>query len=267
MDIIVCVKEVTDPEAPSEDFKIDEEKNIIMASPKIQKVLNPYDEQAVEAALRIKDKQGANVTALSLGTELDRVVTKKPLFMGADQLILLEDDAFAEGDSASTTFALAAAIKKIGQFDLVFCGRQSADTNAGQVGLGIAERLGIPCVTVVRKIDIITGDMARVERVTSNGFEILEVPLPAVITVSNELGQARYPSIQNIRVANKTQPVIWKPSDIGVDAGKVGKNGNFLKLLKVFQPVFEGSCEVMGGETEEEMAENLAVVLRTLRIL
>jgi len=108
MNIIVCVKEIADPEAPSEEFRLD--KYRLVASPKVLKVLNPFDEQAVEAALRIKDKVGALVTALSLGKGLDRVVTKKPVFMGADELILLEDEAFADGDSVSTVNALAAAI-------------------------------------------------------------------------------------------------------------------------------------------------------------
>ena len=144
MNIIVCVKEIADPEAPSEDFRLDTDKNVLVASPKVLKVLNPFDEQAVEAALQIKDKVGAKVTALSLGKGLDRVVTKKPVFMGADELILLEDDTFAGGDSWSTAHALAAAIRKIGEYDLILCGRQAADWNAGQTGSGIAETPGPP---------------------------------------------------------------------------------------------------------------------------
>ncbi|MBP1611173.1 MAG: electron transfer flavoprotein beta subunit, partial [Acidobacteria bacterium] len=112
--------------------------------------------------------------------------------MGADELILLEDDAFAGGDSWSTAHALAAAIRKIGTYDLILCGRQAADWNAGQTGSGIAQLLNLPCVTVARKIEVTDGK-ALVERVTANGYETVEVTLPAVITVSNEIGQARYP--------------------------------------------------------------------------
>jgi electron transfer flavoprotein beta subunit len=266
MNIIVCVKAIADPEAPAESFRIDTNKNEMVASPKIPKVLNPFDEQAVEAALRIKDKMGAKVTALSVGKAMDRVAIKKPVFMGADELILLEDDVFAGGDSWSTAYALAAGIKKIGQYDIVFCGRQAADWNAGQVGIGIAELLGLPCVTVARKIEIMDGK-ARVERVTSNGYETVEVTLPAVITVSNELGQARYPAIQNIRIANKIQPVTWKPADVGLDPSGLGSNGRRLKVVKLFQPVNEGTCEIMEGETVEEMAENLALTLRRAKVL
>lgn len=266
MNIIVCVKEITDPEAPADSFTLDSVNNALVASRKVAKVLNPFDEQAVEAALRIKDAHGAKVTAISLGKGLDRVVTKKPVFMGADELILLEDEAFVGGDSWSTAYALTAAIKKIGAYDLILCGRQAGDSNAGQVGLGIAEFLGLPNVSVARKIDILEGK-ARVERVTCDGYETVEVRLPALITVSNELGQARYPAIQNIRIANKIQPTVWKPADLGLDPASLGRQGRRQKLLKLFQPVREGTCEMVGGDTLQEAAENLALTLRRAKIL
>ncbi len=266
MNIIVCIKQIADPEAPADSFKLDAENKIMACSPKVLKVVNPFDEQAIEAALRIKDKYGAKITAIALGNALDRVVVKKPLFMGADELILLEDPAFTNGDSWSIVNALAAAIRKIGNYDLILCGRQAADWNAGQTGLGIAENLGLPSVTVARKIEMADGK-AKVERVTADGYETVEVRLPAVITVSNEIGQARYPAIQNIRIANKIQPVIWKPADIGLDPSTVGSAGRRLKIIKLFQPVTEGTCEIMQGETPQEMAENLALTLRKEKIL
>jgi electron transfer flavoprotein beta subunit len=186
--------------------------------------------------------------------------------MGADELILLEDDLFAGGDSWSTAYALAAGIRKIGKYDLILCGRQAADWNAGQTGSGIAEFLGLPSITVARKIDILDGK-ARVERVTSTGYETVEVTLPAVVTVSNEIGQARYPAIQNIRIANKIQPVIWKPTDLDIEPSNVGGKGRRLKLTRLFQPVVEGKCEIMEGETVQEMAENLALTLRRAKIV
>jgi len=266
MNIIVCVKEVADPEAPSDSFRLDPDKNILVSSPKVLKVLNPFDEQAIEAALRIKDKLGAKIIVLSLGKKLDRVVVKKGLFMGADELILLEDEAFADGDSWSTAYALSAAIRKIGNYDLVLCGRQAADWNAGQIGSGIAELLNLPSITLARKIDILDG-RAKVERVTTNGYEVVDVILPALITVSNELGQARYPAIQNIRKADKIQPMIWKPADLGVEPSQIGSKGRRLKLLRLFQPVNEGQCKIIKGETPQEAAENLALTLRKEKIV
>jgi electron transfer flavoprotein beta subunit len=266
MNIIVCIKEIPDPEATIESFRIDAANKVLVASSKVLKVVNPFDEQAVEAALRIKDKNGAKVTVLSLGNNLDRVVVKKPLHMGADELILLEDDAYMGADSWSTAQALSAAIRKIGEYDLILCGRQAADSNAGQTGLGIAEFLGLPCVTVARKIDV-AGSRATVERVIANGYETVEVALPAVITVSNELGQARYPSIKNIAKSNAIKPAIWKPADLGLTPEECGAQARRLNARSLFLPVFEATCEIVGGDTIQEAAQNLAVRLREERIL
>jgi electron transfer flavoprotein beta subunit len=263
---VVCVKEIIDPELPLDNFEIDPIRNMVVSSAGIPQVLNPFDEQAVEAALRIKDIWGGKITILSLGNSLHREVVKKPLMMGADELILLEDNAFVDGDSWSTAHALAAAIKKIGDYDLIFCGREAADWDAGQVGLGIAEILGLPSVTIARKIEIIDGK-ARVERVTVDGYEVIEVVLPALITVSNELGQPRYAIVQRIIESSKKQPTIWKPNDIGIDAYKTGSKGRRLKLLKLFRPIREGKCEIIEGETLEEAVVNLAMRLRETKTL
>ncbi len=266
MNMIVCVKQVIDPEAPPASFKIDPSANKVVPPPGVPPVISPFDEQAVEAALRIKDAQGGKITILSLGANLLREVVKRPLAMGADELILLEDDAFTEGDSWATAYALAMAIKKMGEYDLIFCGRQAADWDGGQVGSGIAEILGLPSVTVVQKIDIVDG-RAKVERVTADGYEVIEVSLPALITVSNELGEPRYPKITGIMAAKKKEPIIWKPADIGLDASQIGAAGRRIKLLKLFQPVHEGKCDIIEGENPEEAGANLALKLREAKIL
>ncbi len=266
MNMIVCVKQVIDPEAPPASFKIDPSSNTVVPSSDIPPVISPFDENAVEAALRIKDAQGGKITIISLGINLLRDVIKKPLSMGADELILLEDEAFVEGDSWSTAHTLAMAIKKIGEYDLIFCGRQAADWDAGQVGSGIAEILGLPSVTLAQKIDITDGK-ARVERTTAEGYEVIEVSLPALITVSNELGEARYPTIRGIMAAKKKEPVIWKLADIGGEPSQVGAAGRRTKLLKLFQPVREGKCEIIEGESPEETGANLALKLREAKIL
>jgi len=267
MNIIVCVKQVPDPEAPPASFKVDTASNSVVLPPTVNPVISPFDEQAVEAALRLKDTKGAKVTVISLGEKLQRDVVKKPLSMGADDLVLLEDPAFAQGDSFSTAYALAMAIKKIGTYDIIFCGRQAADWDAGQVGTGIAEILGLPVVTVARKIEVVDGNRAKVERVTSDGYEVIETALPALITVSNELGEPRYPTIKGIMAAKKKEPVVWKPADLGIDPQKIGAAGRRTKMIKLFQPVKEGKCEIIGGETPEEAAVKLAVRLREAKVL
>jgi electron transfer flavoprotein beta subunit len=266
MNMIVCVKQVIDPEAPPASFKIDSSSNKVVPPAGMSPVISPFDENAVEAALKIKDARGGKITVVSMGANLLRDVVKKPLSMGADELILLEDEAFTDGDSWSTAYALAMAIKKIGEYDIIFCGRQAADWDAGQVGSGIAEILGLPCVTLAKKIDIADGK-ARIERVTDDGYEVVEVALPALITVSNELGEPRYATIKGIMAAKKKEPTVWKPADIGVEPSQIGADGRRSKLLKLFQPVREDKCEIVEGESPEEAAVNLAQKLRGAKIL
>jgi len=264
--MIVCIKQVIDPEAPPASFKIDSASNKVVPPQGVSPVIDPYAEYGVEAALKIKDALGGKITAISLGSNQLRDIVKKPLAMGADELVLLEDEAFDGGDSWSTAYALAMAIKKLGEYDIVFCGREASDWNAGQVGSGIAELLGLPSITLVKKIDVSDGK-ARVERVTDEGYEVIEVPLPVLITVSNEIGEPRYPTIKGIMAAKKKEPTIWKPADIGVEASQIGAAGSHTKLLKLFQPVREGKCEVIEGESPEEAAANLAQKLREAKIL
>jgi len=266
VDMIVCCKQVIDPEAPPATFKVDTATNKVVPPQGVPPVISPFDEQAVEAALKIKDAKGGKITAISLGVNLQRDVVKKPLSMGADELILLEDPAFTEGDSWSTAYALAMAIQKVGKFDIIFCGRQASDWDSGQVGSAIAEILGLPSVTVAKKVEAADGKV-KVERVTADGYEVVEVTLPALITVSNELGAARYPTIKGIMAAKRKEPTVWKPADIGVDPATIGAAGRRTKLVKLFQPVREGKCEVLTADTPEEAAVKLAQRLREVKAL
>lgn len=266
MNIIVCVKQVVDPEAPPASFKVDAASNSLLLPADIAQVLDPYSEYAVEAALRIKDIHCGQVTAISLGAGLLREVIKKPLSMGADELILLEDDSFADGDSWSTAYALSMAIKKTGNYDIILCGRQSADWDMGQVGSGIAEILGLPSITLARKIEVSNGK-ARVERVTNDGYEVIELALPALITVSNEIGEPRYPTIRGIMAAKKKEPTIWKPADIGLEPSQVGAADRRSQLVRLFQSVHDSKCEMIEGDTPEEAAINLAERLRQEKLL
>ena len=266
MELIVCAKQVPDPEAPPASFKVDAATNKVVPPPGVPPVVSTFDEIAVEAALRVKDAQGGKITVLSLGNNLVRDVVKKPLAMGADELVLLEDEAYEDGDSWSTANALATAIKKVGTYDIIFCGRQAADWDAGQVGIGIAELLGIPCVTLVKKVDVADGKV-KVERMVADGFEVVEVPTPCVLTVTNELGEPRYAPLKGIMKAAKIQPTIWKPADIGLDASQVGAQGRRVKLNKLYQPVKEAKCEIIEGENVADAAVNLAVRLREAKVL
>jgi len=264
VNMIVCCKQVPDPEAPPSVFKV--VNNKMTLPPDIKPVIGQYEEFALEAALRIKDAVGGKVTAVSLGNNFVRDVIKKALAVGADELILLEDEAFEGGDTWSTAKALAAAIKKIGTYDIIFCGRQSSDWGAGQVGLGIAEILGLPAVTLARKVEVSNGK-AKVERVIPDGYQIVEVTLPAVIIVTSGLGALRYATLKGIMAAAKKQPVVWKPADIGLEPSTIGAAGSLAKLGKLFQPVKESKCEIIEGQTAAEAGTRLAVRLREAKLL
>jgi electron transfer flavoprotein beta subunit len=266
MNMIVCCKQVLDPEAPPASFKVDTASNQVVPPPNVPPVINPFDENAVEAALRIKDQLGGKITVICLGNSLVRDVVKKPLSMGSDELILLEDEAFEGGDSWSTAHALAAAIKKIGEYDIIFCGRQASDWDAGQVGSGIAELLDIPSVTLAKKIEVMDGKV-KVERVIPDGYQVVEVSLPALITVSNELGERRYATLKGIMAAAKKQPTIWKPADIDVESAQTGSSGRNTKLIKLFQPVREGKCDIVEADSPVEAGAKLAEKLREAKLL
>lgn len=265
MNSIVCCKQVPDPEAPSEYFKIDSDRNQLIPSQALRQVINPFDENAVEAALRIKDQHGGKVTIVFMGDNFGRDVVKKPLSMGADELVLLEGEVYEGGDSWSTAYALTAAINKIGEYDLIFCGRQASDWDAGQVGSGIAEMLGIPSVTLAKKVEVLE-NKARVERVIEDGYQVVEVSIPALITVSNELGEPRFTTLKGIMESNKKQPTIWKPQDLGIDESRIGASGRLSNLVKLSKPARDVECEFIDADTIEEAGGKLAHRLKEMAL-
>jgi electron transfer flavoprotein beta subunit len=266
VNIIVCVKEIPDPETPASAFNIDPAAKRAIPAKDNPPVMSPFDENAVEAALRIKDATGATVQLLCMGAQSAEKVLKHGLAMGADEAFLLVDSAFDNPDSFSTAYALSQAIKQIGTYDLVLCGRQAGDFDAGQVGTGVAELLDLPSITPIQKIDIADGKVT-VQRVIPDGYEVVESPLPAVMTVSNELGEPRYATLKGIMAAGKNKVTVWSASDIGADASQVGAAGAKTNMLKLFIPVREAKCEIIEGENEEEAAINLALKLREAKLI
>lgn len=264
VNMIVCIKQVPDPEAPPAAFKV--VANKMTVTPDVKPVIGQYEEFALEAALKIKDKVGGKITALCLGNKFARDVVKKSLAVGADELILLEDQAFEEGDSWSTAYALAMAIKKIGKYDIIFCGRQDSDWGHMQVGLGLAEILGVPAVNLVRKVEVIDGKV-KVEKVIPDGYQVIEMGLPALVTVTSEAGALRYAALKGIMAAAKRQPIVWKPADIGLEPSQVGATGRRVKIAELSQPVKEAKCEIVGGETPAEAGAKLATRLREAKII
>jgi electron transfer flavoprotein beta subunit len=262
MKIVVCVKVVIDPEAPVSLFQIDTEAKKVIPPKGTPPVINPFDENALEAALKIKDCHGSSITVISMGKNIPRAIIRKTLAAGADKLILVEDNFLDDLDSYSTACILAETIKKLGDYDLIICGRQASDTDAGIVGSGIAEILGIPGITVARKVEINHGKL-RVERSVSDGYVIIDSPLPALITASNEIGELRSAPLPAIIAAQKKEITVWNTNDIGIELSQLKRSN----LLKLFQPIRKGKCEIIEGKTPEEAGANLAVKLREAKII
>ena len=262
LNIVVTVKQVLDPEAPPSMFKIDPDAKRVIHAAGVPPVINPYDENALEAALRIKDIHQSRITAISMGVRLARAVLRKCLAAGADELVILEDMAFDNLDGNTTAYILATAITKLGKYDLILNGRQAADTDAGQVGSGIAEVLGIPAVTIAQKVEVDNGKL-RVERVVSDGYQVVEAPLPALVTVSHELGQLRSVALRDLMAAQDKPVQVWGCQDIGITSPPMRRTS----IHDLYIPQRESRCEIVDGNNEEEAAANLALRLREARIL
>lgn len=261
--LLVTVKQVIDPETPLSAFSVE---NDLVVTPSSQSpVINGFDEQAIEASLRLKETlNDVHVTVISVGANFALDVIKKPLAMGADELILIQDPAFENNiDPTLTITALVAAIRKLGSVDLVLAGRQASDWDNGQVPLAVAESLGWPSATVAKSVTV-EGRTARVQRVLPDGHELVELDLPAVITVSNELGTPRYPNMRGIMSARRVQPVVWSAADIGIDVAGIQPAFDLIGLAK---PTKSMETEFIVGDDDADAGRKLALRLRESRIV
>ena len=267
MHIVVCVKQVPNPEAAFSMLKVDEEAKQVIPAAGLPLVMSPFDEQALEAALRVRDSgTQAKITAISAGPESARTVLKHALAMGADEAILLNDATLEDAAGEGVAYALACAIRALGDVDLVLTGRQTADWDSGIVGCALGELLDLPAITFARKVEI-HGDTVRVERVVSDGYEVLEATLPALVTVSNELGEARKPSLrETMRAARK--PLADTPSsDVGIDRAMLERYTSRRTRERLYVPVKTGACELIAGVDERAQAALLAQRLKDSRLI
>jgi electron transfer flavoprotein beta subunit len=267
MHIAVCIKYIPDPEAAFSMFTIDEKAKKVVPASGLKHVVSPFDEQAVEAALRIREQHaGARITVITLGGEVSRNALKHGLAMGADDGVLLADAAFDDGDSYTSAVTLSAAIRKLGTVDLVLTGRQAADGDVGVVGAGIAEMLDRPLLTFAMSAAV-ENNVVRVERVLDDGSEIVEADLPAVVTVSNEIGAPRAPSLRETMRAARKPVQVWKVADLGLDTGTVGVAGVRAVRERLFAPSKAVQCEFIEAATPEEQGVRLATRLREAKVL
>ncbi len=260
INIIVCAKQIPDPEAPLSDVRVDAENmEVIVDAPQ---VISPFDENALEAAVQLKEDLGGKITVLSLGRKVSDTVMRKSLAAGADKLILLQDDEFEKLDSLSTAAALAAAIKKIGAYDLVLTGRQAGDWDSGQVGLILGEILGLPSISLAREILVEEGRVV-VKKSLPDGYERVTAPLPALVTVSNEVGEPRYISrtkmLKMLRVSSSISS--WNRGEIDVPMEALQQ----MEISALSSPPDMGrDCRFMDGSLDDQAAK-LAEVFMSLK--
>ncbi len=247
MNIIVCVKQVPG----TTEVKINQETNTIIREG-VESIINPFDLYAIEEGLRIKDNLGGNVTVLSMGIPATAELLRDAIALGVDDAVLLSDKAFAGSDTLATAYALSMGIRKIGNFDLVICGKQATDGDTAQVGPELAEKLDIPHATYVRKIEEIREGYIRCQRMTDDGYEVIEMPLPAVITVVKEINEPRLPSLRGKMKARNAVIKVWTADDINADKSKCGLDGSPTKVIRTFVPKHDVKSEMIEGEPEEQ---------------
>ena len=255
MDIVVLLKQVPDPKGfvrIKKDGTIDREN--------AKSIINPYDKNALEAALEIKEKHRAKITVISMGPSKADDALREALAMGADEAILLSDRSLAGSDTLASSYALSMAVRKIGSYDLILCGMEASDGNTAQVGPEIAECLKIPQLTYIEKFDI-NGDFVEARRMLEGGYESLRVRLPALLTITNTANVPRDTRFSGIMEAVKKNVPTWSASYIEADLSKLGLAGSPTKIKKIERSVSKRNRCVLKGETAN-VVDNLLTKLR-----
>lgn len=259
MKIIVCVKQVPD----AKDVRLDPETNTL-AREGVQSIMNPYDQHAVEEAVRLKEKLGGDVTVLSMGPPQAVEVLKQAISCGADHAVLVSDRAFAGADTWATSYTLAKAVNKIGDFDLILCGKQAMDGDTAQVGPGLAIQLNIPFVTCVQKIRDASESELVMERMMDDGYDVVAANYPMLLTVVKDLNEPRVPSLKGKMRAKKVEIQVFSAEDVGADSAKIGLAGSPTQVVDVFPPPPRGERAILSGsidEQVEQLVEKLAAYL------
>jgi electron transfer flavoprotein beta subunit len=257
MNIVVCIKQVPD----TMDVRIDPKTNTLIRDG-VPSILNPFDEFAIEEGLRIREKLGGKVTAVTMGPPQAAEILRTSLAMGVDVVVLLSDRAFAGSDTLATSYTLSRCIEKIGDVDLVITGKQAIDGDTAQVGPGIAARLGFTQLTYVSKVENVdpVNRTITVERLLDDGRERVEGKLPALLTVVKDINVPRQPSILKMKKARSAEIPVWKAQDIEADPQKIGQNGSPTWVERIFSPEQKTGGEIFQGESSE-VAGRLAELL------
>ncbi len=265
MNIVVCIKQIIDPEIPPEQFKLDSgTKQQVRGG--LSLVISAYDQNAVEVALQLKEKAGGKVTALCLGAPEAQGAVKSAMGMGVDAGVLVSDPALLASDAFGVAHILAQAVRKLGMPDLVLTGCVSGDTGHKVVGPLLAEELACPCLTFVSRIEAAEGTL-QLRRRVEDGYLRVEASPPLVATIiSDDSNVPRYSKLKDIMAAAKKPVPLWKAADLDLNPTRVGAGAARIALREVMIPKQESKCEFVPGDTPEEQAERLATRLRELKV-
>jgi electron transfer flavoprotein beta subunit len=259
MNIIVCVKQVPG----TTEIKIDPDTNTLVREG-VESIINPFDTYALEEGVRLRERYGGKVTAISMGPPQAEVALRETISLGADEAVLLSDRAFAGSDTWATSYVLSRAINRMAEYDLVVCGRQTLDGDTGQVGPELSEMLGLPFVAYVSKVEEVAYGVIRVQRMVEEGYEVVEAALPAVITVVKEINVPRLPSLRGSMKAKTAAIPVWTATDIGAEPDKAGIAGSPTRVVRVFFPRRTRASEMLQGSVEqqvEQLVEKLGEML------
>jgi len=258
VNIIVCVKQVPD----TSEVRINPETNTLVREG-VPSIINPYDLHALEAALLIKEKTGAKVTVITMGPPQAEDALREAISMGADDVRLISDRAFAGADTWATSHALYKAIEKLG-YDIILCGKQAIDGDTAQVGPEVAEFLNIPHIAYIRKIEDVSDKAIKVQRLMDDGYDVVESSLPVLLTVVKELNTPRFPSLKGKMAAKKAVITKMDMNDIGAEAGNVGLKGSPTQVKNIFAPQSKADRKMIEGSVEDQV-EALIRELRGLK--
>ncbi|MBN2534402.1 MAG: electron transfer flavoprotein subunit beta/FixA family protein [Spirochaetales bacterium] len=254
MKIIVCIKQVPD----TTNVKINPETNTLIREG-VESIINPFDMYAIEEGIRIKEKHGGEVIALSMGPPQVEQALKEAVSLGVDDVYLLSDRAFAGADTLATAYTIAAGIRLLKGADIILMGKQAIDGDTGQVGPGVAENLGIPHITDIRKIESIddSGHII-VERLLEDGYVRIKAKIPVILTVVKEINEPRLPSLKGkIKAKNKEVNVLTN-KELDIDMDRLGLTGSPTQVIKIFTPPKPSGGKILKGETKEVVAELLS---------
>ena len=261
MRIVVCIKQVPD----TTEVEIDPERGTLVREG-VPAVINPFDLYAIEEALRLRERYGGEILALSMGPPQAQSALRDAIALGCDAGILLSDRVFAGADTLATSYTLSQAISKIGSYDLIICGLKTTDGDTGQVGPGLAEELGIPHSSYVRKIVEFTGSELTVERTLDEISQTVVLPVPCLITVTKEINEPRLPSFKGKMAARKAEIPVWTSQDLDGEKDRFGADGSPTKVVEVFQPTSDKKPEIIEGDSATQ-ATRLLEKLRKRRVI